>query len=163
MGDFVEFEKLNETGIFKNSRGDANKWKRELIDYIRENTGILVAKEIKSSVHEETYELENVTDIQTFPVNRKVYAEDKSVRKEVPSFSFIAGRKKLYATNGGMQLTLSVGCLIRSVIWEKECQYEEILPMHAVEFVRNDSYYTVLPFSFKYLREYAKMIGYNID
>lgn len=163
LGDSSEFEKLNSTGLFKNARGDINKWKRELIDHIRQSIGILVAKELKSSVHEELYELENVTDIQTFPVSRNVYNEDKSVRKVITSFSFIAGRKKLYATNGVMQLNLPVGCLIRSVIWENECQYEELLPMHAVEFVRNDSYYTVLPFTFKYLREYAKMIGTTVQ
>lgn len=162
LDDSVEFEKLNTTGIFKNSKGDANKWKRELIDYIRDNTGILVAKELKATVHEEIYELENVTDIQTFPLERNVYAEDKSIKAVIPTFSFIAGRKKRHATNGGMQLNLPVGCLIRSVIWEKKCQYEELLPMHAVEFVRNDSFYTVLPFAFKYLREYAKMIGIKV-
>ncbi len=163
LGDFTEFEKLNATELFKHTRGEINKWKRELIDYIKDTTGILVAKEIKSSVHENIYELENVTDIQTFTEFRKVYDEDKSVRKEVPSFSFIAGRKKLYATNGGMQLKLPVGCIIRNVIWERECQYEELLPMHAVEFVRNESFYTVLPFTFKYLREYAKMIGAKVQ
>ena len=163
LDDSVEFEKLNSIGVFKNTRGEMNKWKRELIDYIREETGILVAKEMKAVIHEELYELENVTDIQTFPLERNVYAEDKSIKDVVPTFSFIAGRKKLHANNGGMQLNLPVGCLIRSVIWEKECQYEELLPMHAVEFVRNDSFYTVLPFTFKYLREYAKMIGINIQ
>lgn len=162
LDDSVEFEKLNSTGIFKNTRGETNKWKRELIDHIRKETGILVVKEMKSTVHEELYELENVTDIQTFPLERNVYAEDKTIKSVVPTFSFIAGRKKLHAKNGGMQLNLPVGCLIRSVIWEKKCQYEELLPMHAVEFVRNDSFYTVLPFAFKYLREYAKMIGVKL-
>ena len=34
----------------------------------------------------------------------------------------------------------------------EELEYEEALPLMAVEFVRN-SQYTVLPFPFKYLRE----------
>lgn len=37
----------------------------------------------------------------------------------------------------------------------EELEYEEALPLMAVEFVRN-SQYTVLPFPFKYLREYIK-------
>jgi hypothetical protein len=37
----------------------------------------------------------------------------------------------------------------------EELEYEEALPLMAVEFVRNNQY-TVLPFPFKYLREYIE-------
>ena len=36
-----------------------------------------------------------------------------------------------------------------------EIEYEELLPLMVVEFVRNNQY-TVLPFPYKYLREYIK-------
>ena len=71
--------------------------------------------------------------------------------------SYIAGRRK-EGSEGGLPQSVPVGCIIRDVIWEKECEYEDILKMQAVSFVRNDSYYTVLPFTFKYLGEYMQMI-----
>ena len=47
-------------------------------------------------------------------------------------------------------------CCMRKVIsFGEKLEYEEMLPLMTVEFVRN-SQYTVLPFPFKYLREYVE-------
>ncbi len=46
-------------------------------------------------------------------------------------------------------------CMIKVVSFGDEIEYEELLPLMAVEFVRNNQY-TVLPFPYKYLREYIK-------
>ena len=47
-------------------------------------------------------------------------------------------------------------CCMRKVISLGEhIEYEELLPLMTVEFVRN-SQYTVLPFPYKYLREYIE-------
>lgn len=47
-------------------------------------------------------------------------------------------------------------CCIRKVVsLGDKLEYEEMLPLMAVEFVRNNQY-TVLPFPYKYLREYIE-------
>lgn len=46
-------------------------------------------------------------------------------------------------------------CMRKVVSFGDEIEYEELLPLMAVEFVRNNQY-TVLPFPYKYLREYIK-------
>ena len=47
-------------------------------------------------------------------------------------------------------------CCMRKVIsLGDHIIYEELLPLMAVEFVRNNQY-TVLPFPYKYLREYME-------
>lgn len=47
-------------------------------------------------------------------------------------------------------------CCIRKVVsLGDKLEYEEMLPLMAVDFVRNNQY-TVLPFPYKYLREYIE-------
>ena len=46
-------------------------------------------------------------------------------------------------------------CMRKVVSLGDEIEYEELLPLMVVEFVRNNQY-TVLPFPYKYLREYIK-------
>ncbi len=157
LGENIKFIDLNNIGIFKGANAKETEWLREAIDFIREDTGILVTNEIRNSRYDDIYELSNITDIQTFYQKRPVYNEQREKDKEIDCLSYIAGRKK-EGSEGGLPRSLPVGCIIRDVIWEKECEYEDILKMQAVSFVRNDCYYTVLPFTFKYLREYMQMI-----
>ena len=102
------------------------------------------------------YQLSNITDIQYFEQKRPVYNKERNVKKEIPCLSYICGRHQQ-----GMNTYLPVGCIIRDVIWQKSCEFEELIKTMAVDFIRNGHFYTVLPFPFKYLREYAKMVEYE--
>ena len=156
-GDFIDFKTLKESKIFAhNPLTKKDQWIRNLIDELYSEKDILVSLEIRSNRMDERYELSNVTDIQYFNVERPLYNKERNIAKEVPAMSYICGRH-----NKGMQSSLPVGCIIRSVIWQKECEFKEIIKTMAVDFVRNDYYYTVLPFPFKYLREYAEMVIYD--
>lgn len=157
LGDSIKFIELNNLGIFKGTKAKEAEWLRKVIDFIREDSGILVSNEIRDTRYDDRYELSNITDIQIFYQKRPVYNETHLKAKDMDCLSYIAGRRK-EGSEGGLPQSLPVGCIIRDVIWEKECEYEDILKMQAVSFVRNDSYYTVLPFTFKYLREYMQMI-----
>ena len=157
LGESIKFFELNNLGIFKGANAKETNWLREVIDFIREDAGILVANEIRNARYDDRYELSNITDIQTFYQRRPVYNEQHLKAKDIDCLSYIAGRKK-DGSEGGLPQSLPVGCIIRDVIWEKECEYEDILKMQVVSFVRNDCYYTVLPFTFKYLREYMQMV-----
>ena len=154
FGNSVDFKTLKESQIFAHHpRSKNDQWIRNLIDELYTEKGVLVSLEIRSERMDKRYELSNITDIQYFDVQRSVYNSERNIAKEIPSMSYICGHHYK-----GMQSSLPVGCIIRSVIWQKECQFKEIIKTMAVDFVRNDYYYTVLPFPFKYLREYAKMV-----
>ena len=57
-----------------------------------------------------------------------------------------------------MNYKVDKSCVIRKIIAENEIiNFKELLSLMAVEFVRNGQY-TVLPFPFKYLREYKNII-----
>ena len=153
-GDSTDFKTIKESKIFNHiPTSPKDNWIRELIDGLYEEKGILVALEIRSKRMKERYELSNITDIQYFNQERAVFNKERDISKEIPCLSYICGRH-----SQGMQSSLPVGCLIRSVIWQNACEFEELIKTMAVDFVRNDYYFTVLPFPFKYLREYSEMV-----
>ncbi|OQA46518.1 MAG: hypothetical protein BWY47_01707 [Bacteroidetes bacterium ADurb.Bin302] len=55
-----------------------------------------------------------------------------------------------------LQSSVHNACIVRKVIADGEIEFEKFLQLLAVDFVRNNQH-TVLPFPFKYLREYNEM------
>lgn len=162
LEDEIKFKELKEAGIFYLGKGKVSKekdWLAKLIDKIYEKTGIVVSKEIKAARHDERYELTNITDIQYFTSTRAVYNSDREESERIPCISYISGRHK-----SSLDQSLPTSCVIRSVISEKPLENEftekELLKMLAVDFVRNEHFFTVRPFTFKYLDEYEKIKKY---
>ena len=153
-GETVDFETLDKSNLFyHNPISKKDNWIRIIIDTVYEQKGILLKAEFRSMRTDARYQLSNITDIQYFEQKRPVYNKERNVEKEIPCLSYICGRHQQ-----GMESSLPVGCIIRDVVWQKTCEFEELIKTMAVDFIRNDYFYTVLPFPFKYLREYTKMI-----
>lgn len=162
LDDLIKFKELKKTGIFYLGKGKVSKekeWLSTLIDKIYEETGIVVSKEIKAARHDERYELSNITDIQYFTDTRAVYNSEHEESERIPCISYIAGRHK-----GSLDHSLPTSCVIRSVISEKPLKNDftekELLKMLAVDFVRNEHFFTVRPFTYKYLDEYEKIVKF---
>lgn len=68
-----------------------------------------------------------------------------------PSFVYYVGKK-------GKELKSANACCIRNIVsLGEKIEYLELFPLMVVEFVRNGQY-TVLPFPFKYMREYRNRL-----
>lgn len=107
----------------------------------------MVLPECKNTDFEDMYWLENVLDI-------KYYIDNDHLGR--PEFHYFVGTKRKM-----LQTSLHNACIVRKVIsMEDAIDFQKLLPLMAVDFVRNNQY-TVLPFPFKYLREYAAM--HNIE
>lgn len=107
--------------------------------FLHEAYGIWVSAELKSSAFEEDYMLGNVTGIQS-------YVNDDTDGAGVRSLNY-------YASVDNLKFSLNRACIVRQVRAERELDFEQLLPLLAVDFVRIGQY-TVLPFPFKYLREW---------
>lgn len=113
--------------------------------FLHEHYDIWMYSEIRDSDFEEDYLLSNVTDI-------KYYMDYETDGEKVASFNYFVGPKRK-----GMQTSICNACIIRQVQAEREIEFKELLPLMAVDFVCVGKY-TVLPFPFKYLREYKNML-----
>lgn len=108
--------------------------------FLHENYGIWVASEMKHQDFEEQFMLENILDI-------KYYREENYAGEE--EFFYFVGTKR---TN--LQQSVHNACAFRKVrSMMQNPEFEELLPLLSVDFVRNNQH-TVIPFPFKYLREY---------
>ena len=67
----------------------------------------------------------------------------------ITSFNYYVGPAK-----SNLKLSIHNASIVRQVQAEEEVEFQELLPLMAVDFVRI-GFYTVLPFPFKYLREYC--------
>lgn len=96
--------------------------------------------ELRKQEFDATYQFSNLINIK-FQYEESDYINDCS-------FIYYVGPKT-------KRTSYPNACCIRKVVaLGEKLEYEELLPLMAVEFVRN-SQYTVLPFPYKYLREYA--------
>ena len=117
--------------------GIASKFNR----FSHEKYGVWIDGELRKGEFEATYQIGNLLNIK-YEYNEKDYLDGRT-------FVYYVGAKS-------KRLAYPNACCMRKVIsLGEELEYEEALPLMAVEFVRN-SQYTVLPFPFKYLREYIK-------
>lgn len=109
--------------------------------FLHEKYNIWIDGELRKGEFEDTFQIGNLLNIKyEYNINDDLdgnvfvyYVGDKSKKRSYPN-----------------------ACCMRKVISLGEhIEYEELLPLMTVEFVRN-SQYTVLPFPYKYLREYIE-------
>lgn len=109
--------------------------------FLHERYGIWIDGELRKEEFEATYQISNLLNIK-YEYNENDYVDGHT-------FVYYVGAKS-------KRLSYPNACCIRKVIaLGEKLEYEEMLPLMAVEFVRN-SQYTVLPFPYKYLREYIE-------
>lgn len=112
--------------------------------YLHQNFGIRIAHEIKNQDMEEEYRIGNLLDIKYY---------QKEDYEGIPSFYYYVGTKRK-----NLKFSIHNACSIRKVVsMAQKPDFESLLPLMSVEFVRNKQY-TVLPFPFKYLREKKNML-----
>lgn len=117
--------------------GIASKFNR----FLHEKYAVWIDGELRKEEFEATYQIGNLLNIK-YEYNENDYLDGRT-------FVYYVGAKS-------KKLAYPNACCMRKVIsLGEELEYEEVLPLMAVEFVRN-SQYTVLPFPFKYLREYSE-------
>ena len=115
--------------------GIASKFNR----FLHEKYGVWIDGELRKGEFEATYQIGNLLNIK-YEYNENDYLDGRT-------FVYYVGAKS-------KKLAYPNACCMRKVIsLGEELEYEEVLPLMAVEFVRN-SQYTVIPFPYKYLREY---------
>lgn len=140
-------EKLSERSEisykFANSCLNFRTYKKEapaLNRYIYLNFGIRINPEIKAQANEEEYYMGNFCDIRYF---YETLDDGSKV------LSYYVGTKR-----GDLKFSVHNACAIRRIYSDDELpDPEKLFPLMTAEFVRNEQY-TVLPFPFKYLREY---------
>ncbi len=107
--------------------------------FLHEKYGIWIDGELRKKEFEAMYQISNLLNIK-FEYNENDYIDGYT-------FVYYVGAKS-------KRTSYPNACCMRKVITLGEkLEYEELLPLMAVEFVRN-SQYTVVPFPYKYLREY---------
>lgn len=112
--------------------------------FLHSSYGIRIMPEIKAQYSSDVYLIDNILDI-------KYYTEINY--KNEKEFHYFIGTKR-----EALQTSVHNACTIRKVITESgNFEFEQLFPLLAVDFVRNNQH-TVLPFPFKFLREYAAMI-----
>lgn len=132
-------KKLRE--LMKMKKGAAKRLNR----FLHECYGIWISPEIKNQAFEEDYLLDNVLNIKYFEDNNTDGTGEKSLNYYVGP------------TRNSLQSSIHNASVVRQVQAEEEIEFNDLLPLMAVDFVRIGMY-TVLPFPFKYLREYLKML-----
>ncbi len=109
--------------------------------FLHENYNIWVDGELRKAEFEATFQIGNLLNIK-FEYTTNDYLDGNAFVYYVGAKS----KKRSYPNACCMRKVISLG---------DRLEYEELLPLMAVEFVRN-SQYTVLPFPYKYLREYME-------
>lgn len=109
--------------------------------FLHEKFGIWIFGEWRKEEFDAIYQIGNLLDIK-YEYNDNDYDDGHT-------FVYYVGAKS-------KRISYPNACCMRKVVsFGDEIEYEELLPLMAVEFVRNNQY-TVLPFPYKYLREYIK-------
>lgn len=109
--------------------------------FLHEKYDIWIDGELRKEEFESTFQIGNLLNIK-YEYNMNDYLDGKAFVYYVGAKS----KKRSYPNACCMRKVISLGDHII---------YEELLPLMAVEFVRNNQY-TVLPFPYKYLREYME-------
>ena len=138
IGTLQEQKQYDKKDIFKLLKG--NTIKKFVVDSIFEDEGILLFAFLRHKKTREKY-FSGVIDINYFQKN------DTTAR-------FCVGK-----IGEGMKEKLERASVIREVQAEDDSKliFEELLPLMGVDFVKLGML-TVIPFPFKYLREYARTI-----
>ena len=125
--------------ILNMKSGTASKFNR----FLHQKYGIWIDGELRKGEFEYLYQIGNLLNIK-YDYNENDYLDGRA-------FVYYVGAK-----GNNKKTKYPNACCMRKVISLGETlEYEEALPLMTVEFVRN-SQFTVLPFPFKYLREYIE-------
>jgi hypothetical protein len=117
--------------------------------YLHEKYGIWIYGELRNNEFESIFQIGNFLNIK--------YEYTENDYLDGHAFVYYVGSKQ------SMKVNYPNACRMRKVISLGDTiEYENMLPLMAVEFVRN-SQYTVLPFPFKYLREYIETIQHPLS
>lgn len=109
--------------------------------FLHEKFGIWIYGEWRKEEFDAIYQIGNLLNIK-YKYNNNDYDDGHT-------FVYYVGAKS-------KRISYPNACCMRKVVsLGDKLEYEELLPLMAVEFVRNNQY-TVLPFPYKYLREYIK-------
>lgn len=109
--------------------------------FLHEKFGIWIYGEWRKEEFDAIYQIGNLLNIK-YEYNDNDYDDGHT-------FVYYVGAKS-------KRISYPNACCIRKVVsLGDKLEYEELLPLMAVEFVRNNQY-TVLPFPYKYLREYIE-------
>ena len=138
IGTLQEQKQYDKKDIFKLLKG--NPLKKFVVDSIFEDEGILLFAYLRNKETREKY-FSGVIDINYFQQS------DTSARFSVGEIG------------EGMKEKLKRASVIREVQAEEDSKliFEELLPLMGVDFVKLGML-TVIPFPFKYLREYARTL-----
>lgn len=140
-----EITKKDLKEILRMKSNDGKKFNR----FFMNKTNILIHSELRNSDFKQQYQLENLLDI------KYMYTDDNKFER---CFKYYVGAK---STN--KKLDYPTACCIRKVVSQTEkIEFEEMIPLMNVDFVRNGQL-TVLPFPYKYLREYIKSFKISLD
>lgn len=137
LKDAASTLKNKEIKKILNMRKDVSSY---LNRFLHENYNIWVFAEMRNEDFEAIYQISNLVDIK--------YQYDDSDYTDGCSFVYYVGYKS-------KRESYPTSCCIRKIVnldSNNKLEYEELLPLMAVDFVRN-SQYTVVPFPYKYLRE----------
>lgn len=139
----TEINSCEEIIIINSVRKMMNMHKKaakRLNRYMHEFHGIWISPEIKDSDFEDQYLLDNLLDIKYFL---------KSEYNGVQSLNYYVGTKR-----ESLNASIHNACPIRKVVSQiNQVDLMELFSLMDVEFVRNEQL-TVIPFPFKYLREW---------
>lgn len=140
ISEIQEFNHAIKVDDIRKMMGMGKKISKQLNRFLHENYNIWISPEMKDSDFESDYQLDNMLDI-------KYYEEDDY--EGTPSLFYFVGTKK-----ASLKTSIHNACAVRKVVSQTGLiEYKELFPLLAVEFVRNKQY-TVIPFPFKYLREW---------
>ena len=135
-------EYLTKTQVkkFLNMRTKASA---KLNRYLHEKYNLWIDGELRKNEFEAIYQISNLLNIK--------FRYDENDYVDGHSFTYYVGAKS-------KKTSYPNACCIRKVVsLGEKIEYEELLPLMAVDFVRNKQY-TVIPFPYKYLREYMEQI-----
>lgn len=132
LKELNEFSKYETRKVINKALNIKKKTSQFINQYLFEQIGILINPELKHEKNRNEYFIP-ILDIKYFYENNKLY--------------YFVG---VEATK--LQQSLNNACIIREVEAYEKIEFEEILRLLKVEFVKN-GYNTVVPFPFKYLNE----------
>lgn len=136
----VEYKKADIMGLFKGINT-----KKEVVRYVFENTGIMLYAYLRGEEKRKEYLSGNI-DIN--------YIEQDEM----------LARFSIGEIGNGMKYTIERASVVREIqaVDGGKLIFKELLPLMGVEFVRYGML-TVVPFPFKYLREYIEKYGNKKD
>lgn len=135
--------------------GGGKKWVKAFAAFFLLHENVLIAPAWKESEDTKTlpfsYGFDDVAGIQSFQ-HQRILLRDHIKNGEQRVTGYFTGIRR-----SRLKLGYPRGSVLRDIVSEPGCedQSADILPLLDVDFVTSNDMFTVLPFPFKFLREYA--------